>query len=48
LESRQKIRTSEEVCDEIQAAVDRGDKCNLGETNSERLVRKKELEDNNR
>lgn len=35
--------TSEDLCKEIQEAVDRGDKCELGETDKERQVRKASL-----
>jgi len=35
-----------DLCKEIQEAVDRGDKCNLGETDKERLVRKARLRKN--
>lgn len=34
------VKTIKENCDDIQAAVDKGDKCELGETNKERLARK--------
>jgi len=35
------------TCKEIQDAVDRGDKCELGETNRERLLRKERVEKEN-